>query len=102
MALYLHSIFDELHVSLIYATLLYEDNCGALLMAHAGQPTKQSRHIDIHHYALIDWVECDLIALEDVASGPNAADAVTKQTGDILFARHVDNITGCFPPPYIS
>ena len=86
MALYLCSIIDELHVPQIYATLLYEDNYGALLMAHAGQPIKQSTHIDICHYAFTDWVECDLIALEDVASGLNAADAVTKQTGGILFA----------------
>ena len=101
MVLYLQTILDELHVPQIYATFLYEDNRGALLMAHAGQPTKQSRHIDIRHYELTDWVECDLIALEDVASGLNAADAVTKQTGGILFARHVDDITGRLPPLYI-
>jgi hypothetical protein len=102
MALYLRSILDELHVPQTFATLLYEDNRGALLMAHAGQPTKQSRHIDIRHYALTDWVERDLVALEDVASGLNAADAITKQTGGILFARHLDNITGRLTPPYVS
>ena len=48
-------------------------------MAHAGQPTKQSWHIDIRHYALTDWVERDLVALEDVASGFNAADTISKQ-----------------------
>ena len=100
MALYLRSILDELHVPQTYATLLYEDNRGALLMAHASQPTKQSRHIDIRHYALFDWVERDLIAIEDIASNLNAADIVTKQTGPILFARHVDNITGRLRPPY--
>ena len=47
MALYLRSILDELHVPQTFATLLYEDNRGNLLMAHAGQPTKQSCHIDI-------------------------------------------------------
>ena len=72
-------------------------------MAHAGQPTtKQSRHIDICHYALTDWVECDLIALEDVASGLNAADAIMKQIRGILFTRHLDNITGRLAPPYVS
>ena len=71
-------------------------------MAHAGQPTKQSRHIDIRHYALTDWVERDLVALEDVPSGFNAADAITKQTGGILFARHLDTITGRLAPPYVS
>jgi hypothetical protein len=44
---YLRFILDELHVPQTFATLLYEDNRGNLLMAHAGQPTKQSCHIDI-------------------------------------------------------
>ena len=52
-------------------------------MAYAGQPSKQSCRIDIYHYASTDWVESHLLALEDVASGLNAADAVTKQTCDI-------------------
>jgi hypothetical protein len=98
MALYLRSILDELHVPQTFATLLYEDNRGALLMAHAGQPTKQSQHIDIRHYALTDWVERDLV----VPSGFNAADAITKQTRGILFARHLDTITGRLAPPYVS
>ena len=101
MALYLRSILDELHVPQTYATVIYEDNRGALLMASAAQPTKQSRHIDIREYAILDWVERDLITLEDVASGLNTSDVVTKQTGGILFARHVDNLTGRLPPPYI-
>jgi hypothetical protein len=101
MALYLRSILDELSVSQQFATVIYEDNRGALLMASAAQPTKQSRHIDIREYALLDWVERDLIALEDVASGLNASDILTKQTGPLLFARHVDNLTGRLPPPYV-
>jgi hypothetical protein len=46
----------------------------------------------------LDWVDCDLLALEDVASGLNAADIITKQTGSILFARHLDNISGRVRP----
>jgi hypothetical protein len=55
MGLYLRSILDELSVSQQFATVIYEDNRGALLMASAAQPTKQSRHIDIREYALLDW-----------------------------------------------
>ena len=102
MALYLRSILDELHIPQHYATVLYEDNRGALLMANAAQPTKQSRHIDIRNYALLDWVERDLVSLEDVASGLNSSDILTKQTGPLLFARHVDNISGRLPPPYVN
>ena len=68
LALYLHSMIDELKVPQTFATLLCERDQGALLMAHAGQPTKQCCHIYIWHYALTYWVEHDLFALEDVAS----------------------------------
>jgi hypothetical protein len=57
MTLYLRSILDELDIPQQFATVLYEDNRGALLMASAAQPTKQSRHIEIRNYALLDWVE---------------------------------------------
>ena len=71
------SILDELHFLQIYATLLYKDKCAALLMVHAGQPTKHSHHIDICHYAPADWVKHDFIAFEDVTSSINASEAVT-------------------------
>lgn len=45
-------------------------------MAHAGQPTKQSSYIDICHFALTDWVEHDLLALEGDPSAVNPADTV--------------------------
>ena len=103
MTLYLRSILDELDIPQQFATVLYEDNRGALLlMASAAQPTKQSRHIEIRNYALLDWVERDLVTLEDVASGLNSSDILTKQTGPLLLACHVDNICGRLPPPYVT
>ncbi len=39
------------------ATKLFEDNNGALMMANAQQPTKCTRHIEIKHFTLLDWVE---------------------------------------------
>ena len=101
MTLYLHSILDELDIPQQFATVLYEDNRGALLMASAAQPTKQSRHIEICNYALLDWVKRDLVSLEDVVSGLNSSDILTKQTGPLLFAHHVDNISGRLPQPYV-
>ena len=102
MALYLRSVLAELRVEQSHATLIFEDNRGARLMAHAGQPTRQSRHIDIRHYAVLDWVERDLIALEDVPSGHNVSDALTKQTGATLFLRHIDVLMGRRPPRYVG
>jgi hypothetical protein len=102
MALYLRSTLDELQVPQPFTTVIYEDDRGALLTASAAQPTKQSRHIDIDKYAILDLVERDLITLADVASGLTISDVITKQTGGILFARHVNNLTGRLPPQYIN
>jgi hypothetical protein len=101
MALYLRSIMDKLNVPQDLATIFYENNRGALLMSRAAQPTKQTRQIDIRHYALNDWVERDLVTLEDCASGLNASDLATKHTGGILFARHLDNISAQLLPSYV-
>ena len=102
MALYLRSLLEELNVPQRFATLIFEDNRGARMMAHAGQPTKNSRQIDIHEYALLDWVERDLIALEDVPSIYNASDPFTKQNVTLLFQRHLNTISGRRPPFYLS
>ena len=102
MALYLRSVLHELDVPQDYATVIFEDNRGARLMAHAGQPTRQSRHIDIRHYAILDWVERDLVSLEEIPSGLNVSDALTKQNGLVLFHRHVDVLMGRRPPYFRS
>ena len=102
MALYLRSVLDELGVPQRFATLLFEDNRGARMMANAGQPTRQSRHIDIRHYAVLDWVERDLLTLEDVSSHHNCSDTLTKQTGTTLFHEHLDVLMGRRPPYYVT
>jgi len=58
IALCIRSILNDIGIEQEQAaTPMYEDNNGALLMANAGQPTKRTSHIDIHHFALLDWVE---------------------------------------------
>lgn len=52
MILFFHSKLDELGLSQENATILFEDNTGALMMANAQQPTKHTRHIDIKNFAL--------------------------------------------------
>ena len=57
MAIYLRSLLDEIGIPQIHATMIYEDNTGALMMANAGQPTRRTRHMDIRYFAIQDWVE---------------------------------------------
>lgn len=52
LALYLWSILEDIGVDQQHATMIYEDNTGALLMANAGQPTRRTRHMDIKYFSL--------------------------------------------------
>ena len=83
------------------ATIIFEDNQGAIAMANAGKPTKRTRQIDTRHFAILSWVEQDLITLQRIPTGDNSSDAMTKNTPKILFNRHKDHIMGNNKPEYV-
>ena len=100
--LFFRSIFQDLGIPQEDATILYEDNSGALLMANAQQPTKRTRHMDIKHFSLLDWVERDLLLLKEISTSDNAADAMTKMLPKQLFYRHFDTYMGRRIPDYVQ
>ena len=61
---------------------------------------KRTRHIDIHYYALCEWIERDLIRLERIDTSINMADHLTKPLTRTLFHRHADFLLGHVPPLY--
>ena len=94
LILFFRSILADLGIEQEKATVLYEDNNGALLMANAQQPTRRTRHMDIKKFAVLDWVEQDLIILQSICTAENAADGLTKPLAKVLFHRHSDTILG--------
>jgi hypothetical protein len=57
--------------------------------------------MEIKYFALLDWVERDLIILESISTHDNAADAMTKPLTKQLFDRHYDTYMGIRIPYYI-
>ena len=100
--LYLRTIMEQIGLPQDQATILFEDNQGALLMAQSGQPTKRTKHIDIKYFAIQDWVDRDMITLKRIATTDNSADALTKQTQRTLFYRHTNHIMGKIVPDYVK
>ena len=92
--LYFRTMLHDLGIPQQHATVLYEDNQGALKMAQAQQPTRRTRHLDIKHFALLDWVQRDLITLHSIATNDNCADTFTKALPAQLHRRHYDTIMG--------
>ena len=98
--LYLRSLLDEIGISQEAATILYEDNQGALLMANAQRPTRRTRHLDLKYFGLQEWVQRDLIILHRINTSDNYADAMTKALARTLFYRHMNFIMGRIVPAY--
>jgi hypothetical protein len=100
MILFYRSLLADLEQEQTDATVLFEDNNGALLMANVQQPTKCTRHMDIKHFAILDWVEQDMLILETIHTSENVSDAMTKTLNRNLFYRHYDTYMGLRVPDY--
>ena len=94
MAKYLCTILDQIGSPQEEATVIFIDNTGTLIMANARQPTRRTRHMDIKHFGIQDWVEQDLLIMEQIRSPQNSADSFTKKLGRTLFYVHNDVIMG--------
>ena len=101
MSLYFRSCLDDLNIPQYDATVIYEDNRGALFMANAQQTSPRTRHIDIREFALVDWVLQDLLILEGIKTADNCADTFTKALTRILFYRHNDTVMGRRIPAHL-
>ncbi len=100
MILYIWSILRDLDIPQEAATLLYEDNNGCTAMGNAQKPTSRTRHIDIKFFSLCDWVEQDLMILDQINTLINMADHLTKALQPTLYHRHADFLLGHIPPAY--
>ena len=99
--LFFCSILEDLEIPQEHATVMFEDNAGALIMANAQQLMRCTRNMDIKHFSLLDWVERDLIILKTIATTDNAADAMMKFLPNQLFYRHFDTYMGRRIPKYV-
>ena len=95
------SLLSEIGLSQEHATVLFEDNQGALLMGNAQKPTKRTRHMDVKAFALQDWILRDLISLKRITTSDNYSDAMTKALGRTSFYRHMNFIMGRIVPAYV-
>ena len=98
IALHIRSILADLNVPRCDATIIFEDDRGALLMANSGQPTKYTKLIYMRYFVLQEWVEKDLIFIQYIPTSLNCADSLTKSNSHILFHRHFDFLLGRIPP----
>jgi len=92
-ALHIRSILEELGLMCENATVIYEDNA-AIEMVNAQKPTRRTQHMDIKHFALLQWCKTDQILLSAISMSDNAADGMTKPLSNTLFGRHRATLLG--------
>jgi hypothetical protein len=101
MSLYICSFLWDLHIPQEAATITYEDNDACTAMANAQKPTPRTQHMDIKYFALCNWIEQDLLILDQIDTKINLANPFTKALERAAFHRHVDFILGHVPPRYL-
>ena len=69
-------------------------------MANAQQPTQQAQHIEMKHFAILQWTEDKFLKYKKTGTAENFADNLSKNTGSIKFHEHMDIITGQRQPQY--
>jgi hypothetical protein len=58
--------------------------------------------MDLKKFALLDWVQNDLIIMKRISTNDDCSDCMTKQTSRQLFYRHFDYILGKHIPRYVK
>lgn len=102
MTLYLRLVLADLNFEQLDPTTVYEDNRACLHLTQASKPTKRMRHVDTRHFAILEWINNDLIQVEKIDTADNSSDVLTKATGRVLFYRHNNTIMGNRTPLYVQ
>ncbi len=100
MILFVRSVLWDLDIPQEAATLFYEDNNGCIAMGNAQKPTPRTHHIDIKYFSLCEWVERNLILLDQIDTSINMSDHVTKSLQTLFFHQQADFLIGHIPPNY--
>ena len=102
LTLYVRSILEVLGLNQHDATVVYEDNKECLHMTQHQKSTKNTRHVDLCQFAVVDWVEQDLLEIRKINTKDNSSDTLTKSLSKILFYRHTDTLLGHRCPSYVQ
>ena len=95
-------MLNDLYIHQDIATPLFEDNNAAIAIANASRPTRCTRHMDIKHFSLMDWVSTYQLFLMSISTHDNPADGFTRSLGLHLFRRHSDTLLGKRKPIYCN
>ena len=92
--MYICWILDKLEKPQEVSTQIIADNEGSIKITSAQQPTRRVCHVEMKHFAILQWTEDQHIKFVYRDSALNYSDSLSKVTGKIKFHQHMDIITG--------
>ena len=95
-------ILNKLKIPQEVTTQIIADNEGLIKITSAQQPTRRVCHVEMKHFAILQWTEDQHIKFVYRDSALNYSDSLSKVTGKIKFHQHMDIITGRRHPTYSS
>ena len=99
---YIRSVLRHLGFNVSSPAPTHEDNAATIAVSNNQRATKRLRHVDLRHFALLEWVKNGDVVLKHIPSANNPADELTKPLGPILHCRHSNTLLGKRPPAYCS
>jgi hypothetical protein len=100
---YCRSILLELGVPQTGLSPIYGDNMAAIMMANNTRPTDHTRHLDIHWFAIQEWIHMDGdIILLHIPGILNPSDSQTKALSYRLHHRHMSHAMGSLGSPFLA
>jgi hypothetical protein len=95
--LWIRSLLSELGFPQL-STIIYEDNEGAIAIAHNPVQRRRTKHIDIRHHFIRDLVASGAVTIKHLRTANMIADLFTKPSGLVVFQKLIDFLLGPLGP----
>ena len=82
-------LLSEMDIKVKIPIKIYMDNIGAIHLVNNRKTGNRTKHIDIAHHFIREYVEDGMVEIEFVRSKENDSDIFTKNTSGEIFERHV-------------
>ena len=86
--LFIRQILEFLKIKIDYPVTVFCDNIGAIFLGYNDKNSKRTKHVDIRHHYVRQYVEDGTVKIIFVRSEENSADTYTKNTTGATFKKH--------------
>ena len=86
--LFIKQILEFLKIIIDFPITVHCDNVGAIFLGYNEKNSQRTKHVDIRHHYVRQYVEDGMVKIIFVRSEENSADTYTKNTTGKIFKRH--------------